>query len=118
MIRDDNTLEDLHGVILALSVDLGVKKPEFPIAPRFDEVIERIEAKLSRNRIPTRANWFSEALAAAKKGKASFEVGDVLCADRDLQKCRECLESGNKAHRRKTSFFVAPDGTAMPADKK
>jgi hypothetical protein len=34
-----------------------------------------------------------------------------------LKQCREYLESGNKAHRRKTAFVVAPDGVVHPTSE-
>ena len=115
MITDDNTLSDIEGVIACLQADLEDKSPEFPLAPRFDELLERIELKLSKNKNKVRHNWFSTALDYAKAAHSAFIVGQPKAADQNLAKCWEYLEQGNKAHRRKTAFIVAPDGTAYEA---
>jgi hypothetical protein len=113
-IRDDNSLDDIEGVILCLQADLDTEAPEFPVAPRFDELLERIELKLSKNKNKIRQNWFSTALDYAKAAHAAFAEGQVSTADQNLAKCWEYLEQGNKAHRRKTAFIVAQDGTTYP----
>jgi len=55
-ITDDNTLEDIQGVILCLQSDVKKETPQFPVAPRFRELIARIEDKLSRNKSQVRKN--------------------------------------------------------------
>jgi hypothetical protein len=114
IIRDDNTLEDIHGLILTLSADVSTEKPEFPIRPRMEELVTRIEEKLKRNTNTTRANWFAIALSYAKDAQVQFERGERTTAATALQRCWEHLESGNKAHRRKATFIVTPDGTVLP----
>src|SRR4051812_1250065 len=74
-ITDDNTLEDIAGVIWRLQADLDTQTPEFPLAPRFDKLLERIELKLSRNKNKIRHNWFSTALDYAKAAHAAFTTG-------------------------------------------
>jgi hypothetical protein len=115
MITDDNTLEDIGGVIWCLQGDLETEAPEFPLAPRFDELLERIELKLTKNKNETRHNWFSTALDYARAARTAFGNGQVSEADLNLAKCWEYLEQGNKAHRRKTAFIVASDGITYPA---
>jgi hypothetical protein len=115
--RDENTLEDIHGLILTLSADVSTEKPEFPILPRMEKLVARIEEKLNRNSNATRANWFTTALSHAKEAQARFESSDPTAADAALQECWAHLESGNKAHRRKATLIVAPDGTVHPQQK-
>ena len=115
MITDDNTLGDIEGVIGCLQADLVDESPEFPLAPRFHELLERIELKLSKNKNKTRHNWFSTALDYAKAAHGAFTRGQASEADENLSKCWEYLEQGNKAHQRKTAFIVAQDGTTYSA---
>jgi len=49
-ITDDNTLEDINGCILCLESDVRDPNPEFPVAPRIDELVQRIEDKLRKTR--------------------------------------------------------------------
>lgn len=114
MITDDNTLEDMGGVIWCLQADLEDEAPEFPLAPRFEKLLERIELKLSKNKGKIRHNWFSTALTYAKAAQVAFARGQASEADENLSKCWEYLEQGNKAHRSKTAFIVAQDGTTYP----
>lgn len=115
MISDDNTLGDIEGVIGCLRADLEDESPEFPLPPRFGELLDRIELKLSKNKNRTRHNWFSTALDYAKAAHVAFTRGQTSEADENLSKCWEYLEQGNKAHRRKTAFIVSQDGTTYPA---
>ena len=115
MITDENTLGDIEGVIACLQADLEDKAPEFPLAPRFEKLFERIELKLSKSKNQIRYNWFSTALEYAKAAQVAFARGQASEADDNLSKCWEYLERGNKAHRRKTAFIVAQDGTTYQA---
>lgn len=110
MITDDNTLEDIGGVIWCLQEDLAAEPPEFPLAPRFGDLIERIELKLSKNKNKIRHNWFSTALQYAQEAQLAFRNGQASEANRHLAKCWEYLEQGNKAHRPTSVFIVSPDG--------
>jgi hypothetical protein len=112
MINDKNTLFDIHGVILCLQADLYEANPEFPVMPAFEELVERIEDKLKRNRNVTRGNWFSESLEYANRAKKHFENSNPDESERMLSKCWKRLEQGNKAHKRSTNFIISPDGTA------
>lgn len=110
-INDENTLSDIEGVILCLQADLEVEEPEFPIRPRFEELLARIDLKLRKNRNAIRRNWFTTAREHAATALTAFDRGECESSDRALSKCWEYLEEGNKAHRRKTAFVVRPDGT-------
>ena len=107
---DDNTLEDIHGLVLTILADVHVEKPEFPVRPRLVEVIARIEQKLARNANAARANWFNIALSHAKTAQECFEHGNPAGVEAALEVCWKNLESGNKAHRRSATFVVAPNG--------
>lgn len=115
MINDDNTLKDIYGCI-------GVAQgwPKFsdaidpPIGKQLDEIIERIEDKLRRNKNRIRHNWFSIALDFAQQARASYLASDIEKGQRLLCRCHEYLESGNKAHRRRTAFIVSADGVSYP----
>ena len=43
---DENTLGDIFGLVVTLDADLDVESPEFPMRPRLDELITRVEDKL------------------------------------------------------------------------
>jgi len=116
--NDDNTLEDIQGLIYCLFFDVAADHPEFKVGPCLDELVARIKEKLRRNTSSTRANWFGIALAHAEEAKRCFESGNTAASKGSLEKGLEYLEEGNKAHRRKTAFIVAPDGTIIPAGKK
>lgn len=116
MINDDNTIEDIQGAIYFLAGQIYEAVPEFPVDPQFSELIERIEDKLARNRNEIRKNWFTEALNQALTARQSYADGNIEAADLALRKCRDGITDGNKAHRRKTNFIVAPDGTITKAE--
>jgi len=107
--NDDNTLEDIHGFILVAD-----GWPEFwqdlDIHKKLAEIVSRIEEKLARNRNRVRRNWFVNALAFAKQAQQHYKAGDVQSGRRALRSTWEQLESGNKAHRRKTGFVAGSDG--------
>jgi hypothetical protein len=109
-LNDDNTLEDIQGAIACLEADLEDSEPEFPIRPRLEELLVRIDAKLQRNKNAIRRNWFTIAREHAQSALNAFDQGDCAAAGKCLRKCWEYLEQGNKAHRRKTAFVVGPDG--------
>jgi hypothetical protein len=117
MINDDNTLEDIAGAIWSLQGDLCETHPDFPLPPQFDQIIERIELKLSRTRNPTLKNWFRTALEHAIAARSLFAQEQPDAAGQSLSKAWEYLAQGNKAHRRKTDFIVGPDGTASPTSE-
>lgn len=115
MINDDNTIEDIQGVIHCLQNDIHEDDPEFPVDTQFSDLIERIEDKLARNRNQIRNNWFTEALNHARAAHQKYADGQMEAADSALRKCLDGMTDGNKAHRRKPSFIVAPDGTTTKA---
>lgn len=82
---------------------------------QFAKLIERIEAKWARFRNPIRKNWFTEALNDAQAAQQHFSVLELDAADEALRKCLEGITDGNKAHSRKPTFIVAPDGTTTKA---
>ena len=118
MINDDNTIEDIQGVIYCLQIDIHDDDPEFSVDMQFSDLIERIEDKLARNRNKVRKNWFEEALSQARLAQQRFIAGRIEEADAALLKCLAGMTDGNKAHRRKTTFIVAPDGTATAAQQE
>ena len=69
MIRDSNTLSDIHGVILSAQMDLDSEDPEFPVSDQIEELVERIEDKIRTNKSTVRDNWFRIALDHAKSAK-------------------------------------------------
>jgi hypothetical protein len=77
-----------------------------------DEIVSRIEAKLAKNTNKTRHNWFSIALDFARQARVAYAEGNSKRGEELLRQTEEYLVSGNKAHRRKTAFIVAPDGIA------
>ena len=113
-INDDNTLEDIFGCIFVAQA-WPSHPDDPPIADQLDQIIARIEDKLARNTNRIRHNWFSTALNFAQQARASYVASDCERGDELLRRCHEYLESGNKAHRRKTAFIVGPDGVAHPA---
>ena len=110
MDRETNTLEDIIGAIISAQMDLGSESPEFDPGEQISDVIHRIEDKLSRNRNETRENWFKRALENCQQAQACWQTDPSRAASL-LDQCRELLEQGNKAHRRKTSFVGGADGT-------
>lgn len=114
-ITDDNTLEDIQGLILCLEWDVKKQKPGLPIAARFEELIARVEEKLSRNGNKIRKNWFETAQEHALDAQRAFlehRPGDARVS---LKRCWEYLEQGNKAHKRKTTFVASANGQVSPA---
>jgi hypothetical protein len=111
-ITDDNTLEDIQGLILCLEWDVKKQKPEFPVAPRFEELVARIDQKLSRNKNKVRKNWFETAREHALDAQRAFLEHRVEDSRTSLKKCWEYLEQGNKAHKRKAAFLASADGHA------
>ena len=115
MLNDDNTLGDIQGVIYCLQTDIHEDNPEFSVTDQFADLIERIEDKLFRNRNEIRKNWFTKTLNEARNAQASFSSGDVDAAETALKKCLDGITDGNKAHRQKTNFIIAPDGETTQA---
>lgn len=113
-INDDNTLEDIFGCIFVAQA-WPSHPDDPPIADQLDKIIARIEDKLARNTNQTRHNWFSAALDFSQQARASYLANDFERGYDLLRRCHEYLESGNKAHRRKTAFIVGPDGVAHRA---
>jgi hypothetical protein len=109
-IHDDNTLEDILGSLYVAQIDKSVKQ--------VDQLIARIEAKLAKDKNRIRRNWFSTALDLARQSRDSFAAGQSEQGRNLLGQTEDYLVSGNKAHRRKTAFVVAPDGTAHPVGKE
>lgn len=117
-MNDNNSIEDIQGAIYCLQTDIQVDAPEFPVDEQFLDLIERIEAKLARTRNRTRRNWFTEALDQARNGHQQFKNGHIGEVELALQKCLDGISDGNKAHRRKTTFVVGPDGTTTKVQEK
>ena len=113
---DDNTLQDVEGVILCLQSDMATEAPEFPVAPRFRELAARIEDRLNRNKNPVRRNWLETARSHALDAQRAFLEHRLRDSCDSLDRCREYLEQGNKAHRRKAAFFASTDGMVIPAE--
>jgi hypothetical protein len=109
MDPETNTLEDILGAIGSAQLDLEAEEPEFDPGDQLADVIDRIEDKLNRNQNKTRANWFNRALSICREAAACWQVDPDRASDL-LDQCRDLLEQGNKAHRRKTSFVVGPTG--------
>src|SRR5215467_7353695 len=99
-INDDNTLSDIQGHIRCLQWDVEKPGPEFPVGPRFKELLARIDDKLHRNSNKIRRNWFQTARDHAVEAEKAFLETRTRDAYESLQKCWEYLEQGNKAHRR------------------
>jgi hypothetical protein len=116
-ITDDNTLEDIQGLLLCLEWDVKKEKPEFPVAPRFKELIARIEEKLSRNKNKIRKNWFETAREQALNAQRAFREHRVDDSRVSLKRCWEYLEQGNKAHKRKARFLASEDGLVIASEK-
>ena len=113
-ITDDNTLDDIQGMILCLQWDVEKREPQFPVAPRFRELIARLEDKLSRNRNKVRKNWFMIARDHARAAEEAFLDQRGRDSYVSLQRCWDYLEQGNKAHRRKATFVASTDGQVVP----
>lgn len=116
-ITDDNTLEDIQGLILCLQSDAKQEKPEYPVAPRFRELVVRIDQKLEQNKNRVRENWFETARDYALNAERAFLHGRTEDSRESLKKCWEYLERGNKAHRRKATFVVSADGQVSASGK-
>ena len=114
--NDPNTLEEIHGSIL-LAQGYEPNKDEKTSIRLTEKVILRIEAKLAGNTNRTRHNWFSLALGFARQARDAYIGAQPREAFQLLKKTWEHLESGNKAHRRKTAFIVDADGTTHPVKK-
>jgi len=115
--NDDNTLQDIQGCIYVVQGFEAYYPGESP-ARKLDEIVARIEAKLTKNTNRTRHNWFSIALDFARQARAAYAEGNSERGCELLQQTEEYLVSGNKAHRRKTAFLVAPDGVAHSVSDK
>lgn len=114
--NDDNALLDIFGrIFIAQSWPEHSDPVDGTIAEQLDVIIARIEDKLARSKNRTRHNWFSSALEFAQEARIAYQADDVERGRSLLGRCREYLESGNKAHRRKTTFLVAPDGAVHAA---
>jgi hypothetical protein len=109
--NDENTLEDILGSIYVAQGYESYYPGQSPI-PKLDQIVGRIEAKLATSTNRIRRNWFSIALDFARQARAAYAAGDSVRGFGLLKKTEEYLVSGNKAHRRKTAFIVAPDGVA------
>jgi hypothetical protein len=117
-IADDNTLEDIQGVILCLQFDVEKRAPQFPVAPRFRELIARLEDKLRRNKNKVRKNWFEIARDHALSAEKAFLDQRERDSYVSLQRCWSYLERGNKAHRREVTFVALADGQVVSAAKR
>jgi hypothetical protein len=109
LFSDENTMEDIHGCYL-VARGWPAYCPQFDIHQQLADIVARIEDKLSRNRNPVRKNWFTTALDHAKQAQRCYIEGDVEQGRKCLDHAWEYLESGNKAHRRRTTFMAGPDG--------
>lgn len=115
-INDDNTLSDIQGRIY-VAQDFDRYFPGRSRAPKLDEIVARIEAKLAKSTDRIRRNWFLIALDFAQQACTAYAAGDLERGYELLRRTEEHLVSGNKAHRRKTAFLVGPDGTVHLASE-
>jgi hypothetical protein len=106
---DDNTLEDIQGCILVAS-SWPNSSLTFDIHEELAELEERIQDKLARNRNRIRHNWFTNALQFIHEAQESYRNGKVEHGRKLLRLAWEQIESGNKAHRRKTRFIGGENG--------
>src|SRR6266496_5302267 len=107
--KDDNTLEDIMGCYL-----VATGWPEFhrdlDIHETVAQFVERIQDKLARNRNKVRHNWFALALRHAQEAQEHYRNSDIKRGKESLRLAWNHLESGNKAHRRRTTFVAGGDG--------
>jgi len=108
---DDNTLEDILGAIFVLQCDLSDNQPEALVVEQFNQLLDRINLKIAKNRNKIRGNWFNLAKEHASNALNLYQEGKSSESDKTLLKVRDYLEQGNKAHKRKATFIVSPDGT-------
>ena len=109
---DDNTVEDILGLIsFASGRDSW---PDEVDQSTVDEIVARIEAKLTRNKNPIRRNWFELSRDHARDAASAFARQDFGTFELALRKCAEFLRDGNKAHRRKATHLIDPDGNITP----
>ncbi len=76
-------------------------------------VVLRLETKVvvgTGNRI--RNAWFSRALEQVKAAQLAFAAGAHARGCTLASEAYQLVEQGNKAHRRKITFVVAPNGSA------
>ena len=106
---DDNTLEDIHGCILLATCWPDRSQPS-DIHEKLAVLEERIQDKLARNSNRVRHNWFTNALKFVQQVRQMYGDGQVERGRQLLGLAWEQLESGNKAHRRKTRFIGQEDG--------
>jgi hypothetical protein len=107
--NDDNTLEDIHGCILVATWWPDTLQP-FDIHAKLAVLEERIQDKLARNNNRTRQNWFTNALEYVRQARVVYRSGEIERGGKLLRLAWEQLESGNKAHRRKTRFVAGNGG--------
>jgi hypothetical protein len=105
--NDENTLDDILGCVW-LAQTWGPKS-DFDIHSLVAQIAARIREKIRRSR-EVRRNWFSEALGHVLSAARSYEQNQCAEGDLSLRKAEELLQQGNKAHQRKASFIVGPDG--------
>jgi hypothetical protein len=117
-INDDNTLSDIEGHILCLQWDVEKPAPEFPVGPRFKELLARIDDKLHRNSNKIRRNWFQTARDHAVEAEKAFLEKRTRDSYESLRMCWDYLEQGNKAHRRKATFVALADGQVATVGRK
>ncbi len=111
--NDENGLEEILGCIY-----VAQGWPEFceeiKIKKLLDEIVARIREKLARNKNPTRHNWFTLAIECVIEAQARFALNDLEGGQSLLKKAEDYLASGNKAHKRRAAFLIAPDGVIHP----
>ncbi len=113
--NDANSLEDIVGCTL-LAESWPQSCNEVDVHQLLIEITERIGEKLLRNKNPIRSAWFVNAKEFVQQARTCYDTGDLNRGRELLAAAREQLESGNKAHRRKTAFIVDPDGNARLAN--
>lgn len=114
MNSDDNTVEDILGLISF--VNGRESWPDEVDQATVDQIVARIDAKLTRNTNPTRRNWFERSRDHARDAASAFARQDFATFEFSLRKCAEFLRDGNKAHRRKATFVIDTDGSITPKD--
>ena len=115
--NDQNTVDDILGCVFCLQIDIHKASPEFSVADQFTQLDERITQKLGNITNIVRHNWFSLAREKSRKALVCFDGGQLEDADSHLLECESLIRDGNKAHRRKASFTVSPDGTVRGDEK-
>ena len=111
---DENTLDDIHGVIL-VAEGYPEAWQDLDINRQLTEIVDRIREKLSRNKNRIRKNWFTTALEYAELAREYYKQNDFEKGRTLLRQVEEYLLAGNRAHKcTKPTFIVAASGVTTP----